>query len=71
MYRHPEASQRPPFMTVSNQLSQPDYVLLNWSEKDKLVHPEANKLGANLESADGLYKDLQSLYQANTSEYYN
>ena len=58
-------------MSVSNQLSQPDYVLLNWSEEDKMVHPEASKLGANLGSAEDLYKDLQSLYQANTSEYYN
>ena len=55
-------------MTVSCQLSQPDSVLLHWCEDDKLVHPEANKLGASLETAKDLYKDLQDIYHANTSE---
>ena len=53
-------------MAISCQLSQPDYVLLYWSEEDKLVHPEAIKLGASLESADNLYEDLQGIYQVKT-----
>ena len=55
-------SQRPKFQDVSRQLSLPDPKLLQWSEEDKAVHPEAAQLGADLLSAQDLYKELQTLY---------
>ena len=61
-------SQRPQFQDVSRQLSLPDPKLLQWSEEDKAVHPEAAKLGADLLSAQKLYKDLQMFYQSGDSE---
>ena len=64
--RHPESSQRPSFLEVSRKLSLPDPKLLKWSEEDKAVHPEAAKLGADLLSAQELYKDLQTLYNFKT-----
>ncbi len=57
-------SQRPKFQDVSRQLSLPDPKLLQWSEEDKAVHPEAAKLGADLLSAQDLYRNLQTLYQS-------
>ena len=60
--RNPESSQRPKFQDVSRQLSLPDLKLLQWSEEDKAVHPEAAKLGADLHAAQELYKDLQVKY---------
>ena len=63
MYRHSEASQRPSFPEVTRQLSLPDPKLLKWSEEDKCVHPEAAKLGADLNCGQELYKDLQTRYQ--------
>ena len=44
------------------QLSLPDTKLLKWSEEDKAIDPEAAKLGAGLERAAELYKDLQEHY---------
>ena len=60
-------SRRPPFRSICSQLSQSDSVLLQWSDEDKLVHPEAANLGASLESGKDLYKDLQGIYNANTT----
>ena len=44
------------------QLSLPDTKLLKWSEDDKAIDPEASTLGAGLERATELYKDLQEQY---------
>ena len=55
-------SERPNFPDISRQLSLPDSKLLKWSEEDKAVHPEVAKLGADLLSAQELYKDLQASY---------
>ena len=40
----------------------PDPKLLQWSEEDMAVNPEAAQLGADLLSAQDLYKDLQKQY---------
>ena len=61
--RHPEATARPVFTDITQQLSLPDTRLLKWSEEDKSVHPEAAKLGADLLCAQYLYKDLQNSYK--------
>ena len=61
--RNPESFERPKFQDVSRQLSLPDSQLLQWSEVDKTVHPEAAILGADLLSAQELYKDLQVKYE--------
>ena len=57
-------SDRPNFPEISRQLSLPDPKLLQWTEEDKAVHPEAAKLGADLLSAQDLYKDLQASYNS-------
>ena len=70
MCRHLAASGRPGFQDITRQLSLPDTKLLKWSEEDKSVHPEADKLGADLLYGEGLYKDLQVKYkQLNNSDY--
>jgi len=43
-------------------LSLPDTSLLRWNEEDKAVHPEASTLGAELETAVELYKEMQRTY---------
>ena len=60
--RHPIASERPGFTEITRQLSLPDPKLLKWSREDKLVHPEATELEADLLCAEDLYKDLQNRY---------
>ncbi len=40
-----------------------DSTRLKWSEEDKAFHPEAAKLGADLLSAQDVYKDLQNVYK--------
>ena len=60
--RHPESSKRPSFMDLSKKLSLPDSKLLLWSEEDRSVHPEADRLGGDLQCAQELYKDLQTKY---------
>ena len=60
-------TERPEFLLVCKQLSLPDPKLLQWSEVDKDVHPEAAKLGADLLSAQELYKDLQNKMGGNES----
>ena len=52
---------------MTRQLSLPDTKLLKWLEKDKSVHPEAAKLGADLLCGEGLYKDLQLKYKESTA----
>ena len=64
-YRHPEPSSRPSFVSVVQQLSVPDTKLLKWSE-DKATDPEAATLGAGLDKAVDLYKDLQQNYYETT-----
>ena len=61
-YRHPDSSSRPDFVSVVQQLSLPDTKLLKWSEEDKATDPEAATLGAGLDKAVDLYKDLQERY---------
>ena len=56
-------SERPEFMIVSCKLTQPDSVLLNWSEEEKDSFSDADQLGASLEASQDLYKDLQDTYK--------
>jgi hypothetical protein len=63
LFRHLESSKRPDFVAISNQLGPADSELLSWTEADKAVHPQADKLGADLVHAQELYKDLQELYK--------
>ena len=49
-------------MEIVQWLSRPDPQLLRWSEEDKTVHPRASLLGADLDAAAELYKELQSVY---------
>ena len=60
--RHPESSKRPSFMDLCKRLSLPDSKLQLWSEEDRSVHPEADRLEADLQCAQELYKDLQAKY---------
>ena len=62
-YRNPDIAARPSFIELTQQLSLPDTKLLKWSEKDKSVHPEAARLGADLLCGEGLYKELQVKYK--------
>ena len=57
--RHPQTSERPTFIRVLQSLSLPDTRLLRWNEEDKAVHPKASTLGAELETAVELYRELQ------------
>jgi len=50
-------------MIISCKLSQPDSVLLNWSEEENSHTSDADQLGASLEAAQDLYKDLQDTYK--------
>ena len=61
-HRHPATSERPSFNDLMQKLSMSDTRLLKWSDEDKAVHPEASKLGVELEHAFDLYRDLQSGY---------
>ena len=51
---------RPAFSDVSRQLSLPDSKLLQWQDGDKNSH--VRELGANLEFAFELHKDVQQRY---------
>ena len=62
LHRHPDSSSRPDFVSVVQQLSLPDTKLLKWSEEDKAIDPEASTLGAGLDKAMNLHKDLQQQY---------
>ena len=63
-YRSPVPSQRLNFSDISRQLSLPDTKLLQWSEEDRAIHPEAIKLGADLLCGQELHKD----YRPDTDE---
>ena len=60
--RHPTPFHRPSFSSVVQKLSVPDTKILKLSDEDKAVHPEASKLGAELDKSVEVYKDLQELY---------
>ena len=60
--RHPEPSCRPDAASVAQILSQSDTKLLKWTDNDKDVHARCAILGAELDSAHDLYKDLQEEY---------
>ena len=62
--RHPKPLERPQFTTISCKLSQPDSVLLDWSEEGENVISGADQLGGCLEATHDLYKDLQDTYKA-------
>ena len=51
-------------MSLVQQLSLPDAKLLKWSEEDRTTGTEAAMLGAALDKATELYKDLQEQYRA-------
>ena len=36
--------------------------MLEWTEEDRSIHPQADELGADLQCTESLYKDLQVLY---------
>ena len=55
-------SDRPTFTELMQELSLPDTKILKWTEEDKMVHPEASVLGAQLHYAEDLYPDLQNSY---------
>ena len=63
-YRHPDCSSRPDFGMLLMQLGRPDTKLLKWSEEDRTIGTEAAMLGAPLDKATELYKDLQEQYRA-------
>ena len=63
LYRNPETSKRPSFPDIVQRFSLPDTKLLKWSEEDKATNPEAATLGADLDTGQKLYKDLQERYQ--------
>ena len=63
-------SKRPDFVNISRKLSISDTKLLQWSEEDRSVHPEAAKLGADLLCGQELYKDLQTRYQKTKESLY-
>ena len=56
-------SKRPGFEDINSQLtSLPEAELLKWTKEDRHTHPDADKLGADLDCAQDLYPDLQVLY---------
>lgn len=61
--RNPEHSKRPDFSKIQHYLNQSESLLLQWSESDLSVSPLVHALGSSLDEAQGLYKDLQLLYQ--------
>jgi len=61
--RNPEPSSRPTFDSISQQLCMSDTKLLQWTNEDLSVHPDAKQLGTAMASAKDLYKDLQDTYK--------
>ena len=61
-HRNPTHAKRPPFSQISHYLSTSTDILLQWREEDEAVSVGASKLGASLEEAENLYKDLQDTY---------
>ena len=60
--RNTEKASRPAFAEIVQTLSSPVPDLLNWTEEDKRVHPQAVVLGAPLEAGKDLYPELQETY---------
>ncbi|XP_019849279.1 PREDICTED: tyrosine-protein kinase SPK-1-like [Amphimedon queenslandica] len=60
---NPEHSKRPNFSKIQYYLNQSESLLLQWSEADLSVSPLVHALGSSLDEAQGLYRDLQLLYQ--------
>ncbi len=56
------SSQRPSFQDVVRFLFMNEEALLKWTVKEKAVHISACWLGADLDVAMDLHKDLQVLY---------
>jgi len=65
---HTEAGRRPTFSAVVKMLSHLDSHLLNWTERDKSVHPQAASLGAPLEAGERLFPELQDYYMDDKSK---
>ena len=61
LYRHPEKSSRPSFLTLCDDLNDESLLQLRNEEND--CHPQANLLGGPLEAGKFLYADLQKKYQ--------
>ena len=62
--RHPDPRSRPQFGQITRLLSCNSGYLLGWSDEDKQNGGKgAMKLGAPLESAINLYRDLQLMYK--------
>ena len=55
-------SNRPTFEEAVEYLLMGKEKLLKWSVKEKAVHISACHLGANLEVAENLHKDLREQY---------
>ena len=64
MYRNPEPRSRPQFGMISKLLNNTDSgYLLGFSDEDKQNNEEgALKLGLPLEVSNGLFHDLQTIY---------
>ena len=61
--RHPTASQRPSPSDLLKELTRSnESSLLQWSEDDRLCHPQASTLGAPLKAGKLLYSELQQTY---------
>jgi hypothetical protein len=61
-FRHPNKSERPTFSDIRKHLWLPGARLLQWSEEDRSISPEAAELGADLLHGKELYRDLQTQY---------
>ena len=61
-HRNSDTSARPTFDDAVKYLLNPKDKLLKWSVKEKAVHLSACHLGADLEVAENLHKDLREQY---------
>ncbi|CAI8056312.1 Ephrin type-A receptor 4a (Fragment) [Geodia barretti] len=59
---HPEPRQRSMFQQLYQSLSQPEELLLSWSEEEEEVSELARQLGADHAHSQNLYNDLQNKY---------
>ena len=66
--RHPEPRQRSTFQQLYQSLSQPEELLLSWSEEEE-VSELASQLGADHTHSQNLYDDLQNKYFNDTDMY--
>lgn len=64
--RNPVPRSRPQFGQINKILAKDARYLMTWSDEDKQIAGEDTmKLGAPLQSANGLYADLQFMYKQN------